>query len=75
MAEGVARRVEWVGRFDGRVVDGVPEGLQPLHMPAVKEALRALIPERLHGSLDKAVSAQKDQVGTAAGASFLSMDE
>ena len=75
LAEGVARRVEWVGRFDGRVVDGVPEGLQPLHMPAVKEALRALIPERLHGSLDKAVSAQKDQAGTAAGASFLSMDE
>ena len=72
----VIRRVDWIGNFDGKVVDDVVSDIQPLHMSAVKEALRALIPERLHGSLDRAVASQKDVVGsTTAGASFLTMDD
>jgi len=39
----VARNVRWrfevAGRWDGFVQDVVPPGLQPLHMPAVREAL------------------------------------
>ena len=75
LARGVARRLEWAGVFDGQVVEGVPESIRPLHMSAVKEALRALIPENLHGSLDKAVAAQKDKGGAGVVSSYLCMDQ
>ena len=36
------------GRWDGVIEEALPSALQPLHMPAVREALGALIPEGLH---------------------------
>jgi hypothetical protein len=44
-------------------------------MPAVKEALGALIPEGLHGSLDVAVSRGKDVRGDVRGGGVLKMEE
>ena len=47
VAEKVARRLATQGCWDERVEDGVPTEIQPLHMSAVREALGALIRERL----------------------------
>ena len=55
--------------------DYVPAGIQPLHMPAVREALGALIPERLHGSLDAAVKKGKDDFGRMRGGAVIRMEE
>ena len=68
-------RLHWVGSWDGCVEEALPVGLLPLHMPAVKEALGALIPEGLHGDLDLAVSRGKDLHGDLRGGSVLKMEE
>merc|ERR1712032_1168769 len=74
LAEGVARRFEWAGVLDGRVVDDVPVDIQPLRMAAVKEALQALIPESLHASLDAAVAREKDHFGPVGCGGYVCMD-
>jgi hypothetical protein len=48
--------------------------MQPLHMPAVRESLGALIPADLHGTLDKAAARVKDAFGPVCGGSVLFMD-
>ena len=54
-SEKVARRLATRGCWDERVEDGVPTEIQPLHMSAVREALGALIPERLQRSMGMAL--------------------
>ena len=73
VAELVIRRAEIVAAWDSRVEDGVPDEIQPLHMPAVKEALGSLIPEHLHSSLDKRVERQKDVTGVVSSGCFVTM--
>ena len=63
------------GSWDGGVDEAVPLDVEQLHMPAVKEALGALIPEGLHGSLDVAVSRGKDVRGDVRGGGVLKMEE
>eukprot|EP00959_Pyramimonas_sp_CCMP1952_P158090 3305850-Pyramimonas_sp.AAC.1 len=60
LATGMLRRQDVLGYWDGRVEDALSPEMRPLHMSAVKEALGALIPAALHGSLDRFVAAQKD---------------
>jgi len=74
VADQVARRVARSGRWDDIVDDSVPAELQPLHMSAVREVLGALIPARLHRSLDKAVKKGKDDFGAVRGDSVLYVD-
>jgi hypothetical protein len=71
VAQRIARRQ---GGWDEVVEDGVPPEIQPLHMSAVREALGALIPERLHRSSDKAAKRAKDDFGALRGGSALCMD-
>ena len=71
VAACMARRGFWTREVE----DSVPVEIQPLHMCAVKEALGALIPERLHRSLDKAVAQGKDDFGPVRGGAELRMDE
>ena len=71
----VARRVAECGQWDGVVQDTVPAEIQPLHMPAVREALGALIPAGLHQSLDKAAKRGKDDFGSLRGGSVLFMND
>ena len=68
-------RLRRVGSWDGCVDEAVPLDVAQLHMPAVKEALGALIPEGLHGSLDVAVSRGKDVRGDVRGGGVLKMEE
>ena len=74
----VARNLRWrfevVGRWDGFVQEVLPADLRPLHMPAVREALGALVPEALHPSLDKVVAKGKDAFGPVRGVSQLVLD-
>ena len=76
MARGVAscivRRGEWKDEMEEAFEPG--QG-QPLHMSAIKEALGALIPARLHGSLDVAVQKGKDDFGVVRGGAVLRMDD
>ena len=74
LAQKMIARILLVGTWDERIDDGVPAELQPLHMSAVREALRALIPARLHKSLDAAVAKGKDDFGEVRGGSVLCMD-
>ena len=67
------RRILDQGRWDEVVEDVVPAEIQPLHMSAVKEALGALIPERLHKSFDRVVKQGKDDFGVLRGGSVLHM--
>ena len=73
VARKVAERFARVGAWDGRVEDDVPIDIQPLHMAAVREALGALIPARLHSSLDKAAARAKDNFGVLKGGSVVVM--
>ena len=74
----VARNLRWrfdvVGRWDGFVQEVLPADLRPLHMPVVREALGALVPEALHPSLDKVVAKGKDAFGPVKGVSQLVLD-
>ena len=74
VASLVCRRLEYCGRWDGKVIDAVPSDCLPLHMSAVREALGALIPARLHRSLDAAVHKQRQDLGDVRGVSKLSME-
>jgi len=74
VARSVHQRLALCGEWDGVVGEPLALELQPLHMPAVREALGALIPERLHASLDKATQRGKDNFGVVRGGSFLKMD-
>ena len=69
------RREKVAGFWDGKIEDGVPADGLPLHMSAVKEALGALIPRSLHGSLDKYAAAQKDVAASGGGGHFLTMEK
>ena len=70
----VCRRVTQVGSWDGFLEDCVPPEIQPLHMPAVQEALGALIPRGLQASEDKSAKKGKDDFGAVRGGSALCMD-
>ena len=70
----VCKRLEYCGLWDERCIDDIPSECLPLHMPAVKEALGALIPARLHRSLDKAVQKQKQDLGEVRGGNTLSLE-
>ncbi|CAK0828905.1 unnamed protein product, partial [Prorocentrum cordatum] len=74
LATGMLRRQDVLGYWGGRVEDALSPEMRPLHMSAVKEALGALIPAALHGSLDRFVAAQKDVAVLGGGASYLLMD-
>ena len=74
VADMVAHRVRHVGCWDGLVEDGAPLELQPLHASAVREALGALIPARLHRRHDDAVRKGKSEFGPLRGGSMLYMD-
>ena len=76
VADLVARRLATRGcwPWDEHVEDGVPAEIQPLHMSAVREALGALIPERMQRSLDQVVQRGKDDFGAARGGSVLCVD-
>eukprot|EP00959_Pyramimonas_sp_CCMP1952_P134400 2811960-Pyramimonas_sp.AAC.1 len=63
------------GRWDGRVFNVVEPSLGPLRMSAVKEAMGALVPPRLHGSLDKAARGMKDAFGDVRGGCALRMNK
>ena len=63
----VARLVVNNGIWDEKVEDVVPLEMQPLHMSAVREALGALIPERLHKRHDKAAAKAKVDYGGVRG--------
>ena len=65
VGDKVARCIASRGQWVGEVEDTVPEEIKPLHMSAVREALGALIPERLHRSLDAATKKGKDEFGAA----------
>ena len=74
----VGRSVRWGlqtrGRWDGVIEEALPSVCRPLHMPALRETLGALIPESLHPSLDKAVAKGKDVYGPLRGLSQLRID-
>ena len=76
---GVARQVAGClarcGRWTQEVADSVPVEIQPLHMSAVKEALGALIPARLHRKLDAMVKKGKDDFGPLRGGTVLRMGD
>ena len=74
LAGGVAERIAVAGCWDGKLSDDVQPEMQPLHMPAVREALGALIPADLHATLDKAAARVKDAFGPVGGGSVLFMD-
>jgi hypothetical protein len=74
VADKVARCMARHGRWLGEVEDDVPPEIQPLHASAVREALGALIPERLHKCLDAATKRGKDDLGAVRGESVVSMD-
>ena len=74
LADRVAERIAVVGCWDGKLSDDVPPEIQPLHMPAVRESLGALIPADLHATLDKAAARVKDAFGSVCGRSVLFMD-
>ena len=63
VAELVAGRVRRRGVWDDLVEDDVPPEIQPLHISAVREAVGALIPDRLHSRLDEAVKRGKEDFG------------
>ena len=63
-----------VRAWDNLVLDSVPLNLQPLHLPAVKEGLGSLIPEKLHPSLDNAAKRMKDQSSGIRGAVHMQCD-
>ena len=75
VARKVAACISRRGRWTEEVEDSVPAEIQPLHMSAVKEALGALIPERLGRSLDDAVTKGKDDFGALRGGTVLRMAE
>ena len=63
VARGVASCLVRRGEWSDEVEDKLPPQVQSLHMPAVQEALGALIPARLHQTLDDAVKKGKDAFG------------
>ena len=71
----IGDRVERLGEWDRVCEEPLPFELQPLHMPAVREAIGALIPERLHWSLDAATAKGKEELGVVRGGSVLQMDD
>ena len=74
VSRSIVSRCRCVGGWDHLILDGVPANLQPLHVPAVKEALGFLIPEKLHPSLDNAAKRMKDQFSGVRGAVHMAFD-
>jgi len=75
VARGVASCLVRRGEWADEVEDALSLQVQSLHMPAVKEALGALIPARLHRTLDEAVKKGKDAFGVLPGGANLRMDD
>ena len=75
MVDSILARCEGHGSWDERVFDSVPEYMRPLHMPAVREAMGALVPAALHKSLDAAAKKVKDVFGQVRGGCALRMDK
>ena len=74
VARSILSRCRCVGAWDSFILDTVPSTLQPLHLPAVKEALGSLIPEKLHPSLDNAAKRMKYQSSEMRGAVHMQCD-
>ena len=69
------RRLAQVETWDGMIEEPVPADLKgELHLPAVKGALGALIPAKLHGRFDQAASKQKLPKDVPQGGSYLRCD-
>jgi hypothetical protein len=80
LLRAVARRVAGCivrrGKWEKEVEEeSVPEEIKPLHMSAVKECLGALIPERLHRTLDAAVKRGRDDFGPLCGGATVRMGD
>ena len=75
LAKRLLIRIRFFGNWDGYVDDDeVPEFMKPLHMPAVKESLGALIPAWLDKGLDKAAQKSKVDYSEVTVGSTLCMD-
>ena len=68
VSSSILSRCRWVGAWDNLILNTAPHNLQPLHLPAVKQVLGSLIPEKLHHSLDKAAKRMNDQTSGIRGA-------
>ena len=75
VARGVASCLVRCGEWADEVEDELPPQVDWLHMSAVKEALGALIPARLHRTLDEDVKKGKDTFGVLPGGASLRMDD
>ena len=74
VARVVRRRFGQVGKWDCRIEEPLPAGVDELHMPAVKAALGALIPAKLHERFDNTVAKQKLPKDLPQGGSYLRFD-
>ena len=74
VSRSILSRRRCVGAWDNLILDSVPPNLQPLHLPAVKEALGCLIPEKMHPSLDNAAKRMKYQSSEMRGAVHMQCD-
>ena len=76
IAKLVRRRLTQVPEWDGMIEEPVPAHLGGLHLPAVKWAVGALIPDKLHERYDKYASRQQipKLAPTPQGGSYLRCD-
>ena len=74
VARVVRRRLGQVGEWDCRIEEPLPGEIEELHMPAVKGAVGALIPARLHERFDNAAAKQKLPKDVPQGGSYLRFD-
>ena len=74
VARLVRRRLAHVEAWDGMIEEVVPSDLGELHLPAVKGALGALIPAKLHARFDKSAAKQKLPKDVPTGGSYLRCD-
>ena len=74
VARLVRRRLGQIGEWDCRIDEPLPTDICDLHMPAVKAALGALIPAKLHQRFDKAAAKQKLPYEVPRGGSYLRFD-
>ena len=74
VARLVRRRLAQVEAWDGMIEEAVPVDVGELHLPAVKGALGALIPAKLHARFDKSAAKQKIPKDVPVGGSYLRCD-
>ncbi len=74
VARLVWRRLAQVEAWDGMIEEAVPADVGELHMAAVKGAVGALIPAKLHARFDKSAAKQKLPKDLPQGGSYLRCD-